>query len=78
MMLYLILFGAHQFLLAIRGKQEPPFRHAGRFAEAGRAIEQGLTAYAAAVRDGSFPTAANAVSIDAETVAAAIALAERG
>ena len=57
--------------------QEPPFRHAGRFAEAGRAIEQGLTAYAAAVRDGSFPTAANAVSIDVETVAAAIALAER-
>ena len=55
----------------------PPFRHAGRFAEIGRAMEDGLKAYAAAVRGGNFPTAANAASIDSETVAAALALAER-
>jgi 3-methyl-2-oxobutanoate hydroxymethyltransferase len=56
---------------------DPPFRHAGRFAEIGSAIEQGLKAYAAAVRDGSFPTSDNAVSIDPKIVAAALAQADR-
>jgi len=57
---------------------EPPFRHASRFAEIGRAIEDGLAAYAGAVRDGNFPTGANAASIDPEIVAAALALAGHG
>lgn len=56
---------------------EPAFRHAGRFAEIGSAIEQGLRAYAAAVRARSFPTNANAVSIGPEIVAAAVAKADR-
>ena len=46
-------------------------------AEIGRAMEDGLKAYAAAVRGGNFPTSANAASIDSETVAAALAMAER-
>lgn len=54
-----------------------PFRHAGRFAEVGAAIEQGLSAYAAAVRDGDFPTSANAASIDPAIVAEALAQADR-
>jgi len=56
---------------------DAPFRHAGRFAEIGRAIEQGLTAYAAAVREGRFPTSENAVSIGPDIVAAALAEADR-
>jgi len=56
---------------------DPPFRHAGRFAEIGAAMEQGLKAYAAAVRTRSFPTEANAVSIDPDIVAAALAQADR-
>ncbi|HWI85186.1 MAG TPA: 3-methyl-2-oxobutanoate hydroxymethyltransferase [Sphingomonas sp.] len=57
---------------------DPPFRHAGRFAEVGLAIEQGLTAYAAAVREGRFPTSANSVSIDPEIVVTALAKADGG
>jgi len=56
---------------------DAPFRHAGRFAEIGRAIEQGLTAYAAAVREGRFPTSENAVSIGPDIVAAALAEVDR-
>lgn len=56
---------------------EPPFRHAGRFAEIGHAIERGLKDYAVAVQAGQFPTPANAASIDPETVAAALARADR-
>jgi 3-methyl-2-oxobutanoate hydroxymethyltransferase len=56
---------------------DPPFRHAGRFAEIGREIERGLTAYAAAVREGHFPTSDNAVSIDPGIVAAALMQAGR-
>ena len=57
---------------------DPPFRHAGRFADVGRTIEQALAAYAAAVREGRFPTAANAASIAPEIVAAALDQAGRG
>ena len=56
---------------------DPPFRHAGRFAEIGSAIEQGLKAYTAAVREGRFPTDANAASIDSDIVAAALTEADR-
>lgn len=57
--------------------QTPPFRHAGRFAEIGAAIEQGLAAYSAAVQDGSFPTLAHAASMDPDIVTEALALASR-
>lgn len=57
---------------------DPPFRHAGRFAEIGRAIQQGLTAYDTAVREGRFPTPDNASSIDREIVAEALTQADRG
>ena len=55
---------------------DPPFRHAGRFADVGRTIEEALTGYAAAVREGRFPTAANAASIAPEIVAAAVEQAD--
>jgi len=56
---------------------DPPFRHAGRFAEIGGAIGEALTAYAAAVRERAFPTAANAASIAPEIVAAALDQADK-
>jgi len=59
------------------GITDQTFRHAGRFGEVGAAIEQGLRAYAAAVREGSFPTAANASVIDPAIVEAAVSNSER-
>jgi 3-methyl-2-oxobutanoate hydroxymethyltransferase len=56
----------------------PPFRHAARFAEVGRTIEEALAAYAAAVREKRFPTAANAASIAPDIVAAALGQADKG
>ena len=56
----------------------PPYRHARRYAELGNAIRDALAAYAADVAQGAFPTAANAVTMDAALVEEALALAERG
>lgn len=59
------------------GFTDRSFRHAGRFAEIGAAMEQGLQAYAAAVRAGDFPADANAQAIDPAIVAAALANLDR-
>ena len=56
---------------------DPPFRHAGRFADVGRTIEEALTGYAGAVREGRFPTSANAASIAPDVVAAALEQADQ-
>jgi 3-methyl-2-oxobutanoate hydroxymethyltransferase len=52
----------------------PPFRHAGRYAGIGKAIEEALTGYAADVASGAFPTAANGASIDTSVIEEALAL----
>ena len=59
------------------GITDQTFRHAGRFGEVGAAIERGLRAYATAVRDGSFPTAAHASVIDPAIVETALSNVER-
>jgi 3-methyl-2-oxobutanoate hydroxymethyltransferase len=48
-------------------------RHAKRYVELGKSIEAALRAYAAEVRDGSFPTAAHGSDMDAGELAAALA-----
>ena len=53
----------------------PPFRHAGRYAEIGKAIEGALSAYAADVAAGIFPADANGTSIDPAVIDRACALA---
>lgn len=54
----------------------PPFRHAGRYAEIGKAIEAALKGYAADVAGGVFPTNANGASIDAAVIAEAARLVD--
>ncbi|MDO6415145.1 3-methyl-2-oxobutanoate hydroxymethyltransferase [Sphingomonas sp. BIUV-7] len=54
----------------------PPFRHAGRYAEIGKAIESALAGYAADVASGAFPTDANGASIDASVIEEAKRLAD--
>ncbi|PZU09227.1 3-methyl-2-oxobutanoate hydroxymethyltransferase [Sphingomonas sp.] len=54
----------------------PPFRHAGRYAEIGKAIEGALRGYADDVGSGTFPTDANGASIDSSVIAEARALLE--
>lgn len=54
----------------------PPFRHAGRYAEIGKAIEAALAGYAGDVASGTFPTEANGASIDAGVIAEAAALVD--
>jgi 3-methyl-2-oxobutanoate hydroxymethyltransferase len=46
----------------------PPFRHAGRYAEIGKAIETALAGYAGDVASGTFPTNANGASIDQSVI----------
>lgn len=55
----------------------PVYRHTKRYGDVGAAIEAALTTYAADVREGRFPTADNAVSMEAGIVAEAEALADR-
>ncbi|WCT72550.1 3-methyl-2-oxobutanoate hydroxymethyltransferase [Sphingomonas naphthae] len=62
-------------ILGFSGK--PPFRHTRRFGEVGAAITSALSDYAGSVADGSFPTAANAATMDEAVVTAALALADR-
>lgn len=59
------------------GLTDKRLRHAGRFGEIGIAIEQGLQAYAAAVRDGTFPGEANSSTIDPAIMEAALAEVRR-
>lgn len=54
----------------------PPFRHAGRYAEIGKAIEAGLASYLADVAGGVFPTEANGASIDPAVIAEAARLVD--
>lgn len=51
---------------------EPPHRHAKRFAEIGVAIEAAIAEYVADVRSGDFPSAANASSMNADVLAEAL------
>jgi 3-methyl-2-oxobutanoate hydroxymethyltransferase len=46
----------------------PPFRHAGQYAEIGKAIETALKGYAGDVASGVFPTDANGASIDPSVI----------
>ena len=53
-------------------------KHAKRYAEVGEAIKDAVGAYAADVRDGSFPESAHATAMDQAVVAEVSALTPRG
>ena len=53
-------------------------KHARRFGELGKAAREALTAYAAEVQAGSFPTEAHSVSMDAATWSALLAATDAG
>jgi 3-methyl-2-oxobutanoate hydroxymethyltransferase len=54
-------------MLGLQGEYMP--RHARRFGEVGAAIKTAIEGYAAAVKDGSFPTAKNTAKLDPKILA---------
>jgi 3-methyl-2-oxobutanoate hydroxymethyltransferase len=55
----------------------PPYRHAGRYAEIGKAIQDALAGYAGDVASGAFPTEANGAAIDVAVIAEAARLVDQ-
>jgi 3-methyl-2-oxobutanoate hydroxymethyltransferase len=55
----------------------PPYRHAGRYADIGKAIEAALAGYAGDVASGAFPTNANGASIDPSVIEEARGLLDK-